>query len=127
MPRRLKLFKTVLLIAFIVRHCEIHLQLAAAKENLNFEVPFLFPAEEPKAVVAPPAAFTRHIVAVGDLHGDYPNAQKVLQFSDVVDEYGNWAGNVDFFVQTGDIIDRSVRFIYRFCGILSCIQWRRHD
>ncbi|KAF8150019.1 Metallo-dependent phosphatase-like protein [Crassisporium funariophilum] len=50
--------------------------------------------------------FTRHIVAVGDLHGDLPNARRVLQFSSVVDERGHWSGDVDFFVQTGDIIDR---------------------
>ncbi|KAJ7030384.1 Metallo-dependent phosphatase-like protein [Mycena alexandri] len=50
--------------------------------------------------------YTRHIVAVGDLHGDLGNAQKVLQFSGVVDEFGNWTGEADFFVQTGDIIDR---------------------
>ncbi|KAI0833487.1 Metallo-dependent phosphatase [Trametes gibbosa] len=50
--------------------------------------------------------FTRTIVAVGDLHGDLPNAQKVLQMANVVDEEGNWSGGVDFFVQTGDIIDR---------------------
>ncbi|KAJ7158618.1 Metallo-dependent phosphatase-like protein [Mycena filopes] len=50
--------------------------------------------------------YTRHIVAVGDLHGDFGNAQKVLQFSGVVDEFGNWTGEADFFVQTGDIIDR---------------------
>jgi len=54
--------------------------------------------------------FVRHIVAVGDLHGDMPNAKRVLEFSGVVDEYGNWTGNVDFFVQTGDIIDRLVSF-----------------
>ncbi|KAJ4480002.1 Metallo-dependent phosphatase-like protein [Lentinula aciculospora] len=51
-------------------------------------------------------SFTRHIVAVGDLHGDLPNALRVLRFSQVVDGDGNWAGNVDFFVQTGDIVDR---------------------
>ncbi|KDQ07404.1 hypothetical protein BOTBODRAFT_38814 [Botryobasidium botryosum FD-172 SS1] len=50
--------------------------------------------------------FTRRIVAVGDLHGDLPNALKVLQMSGVISESGNWTGNVDFFVQTGDIIDR---------------------
>ncbi|KAH6913354.1 Metallo-dependent phosphatase-like protein, partial [Coprinopsis sp. MPI-PUGE-AT-0042] len=50
--------------------------------------------------------FIRHIVAVGDLHGDLPNARKVLRFSDVVDADYNWSGNVDYFVQTGDIIDR---------------------
>lgn len=50
--------------------------------------------------------FTRHIVAVGDLHGDLPNARKVLQFSGITDSNGDWTGDVDFFVQTGDIIDR---------------------
>ncbi|TFY61470.1 hypothetical protein EVJ58_g4488 [Rhodofomes roseus] len=50
--------------------------------------------------------YTRRIVAVGDLHGDMPNAQKVLQMAGVVDEHGDWSGEVDFFVQTGDIIDR---------------------
>ncbi|KAF7336732.1 Adenylate cyclase [Mycena venus] len=52
------------------------------------------------------APYTRHIVAVGDLHGDMQNAQTVLQFSGVVDSFGNWTGEADFFVQTGDIIDR---------------------
>ncbi|KAJ3554493.1 hypothetical protein NM688_g3082 [Phlebia brevispora] len=50
--------------------------------------------------------FSRTIVAVGDLHGDLPNARKVLHMAGVVDEKGRWSGNVDFFVQTGDIIDR---------------------
>jgi hypothetical protein len=50
--------------------------------------------------------FSRRIVAVGDLHGDYPNALKVLKMTDVVDDDGNWTGKVDWFVQTGDIIDR---------------------
>ncbi|KAL1754441.1 Metallo-dependent phosphatase-like protein [Schizophyllum commune] len=53
-----------------------------------------------------PPAFRRHIVAVGDLHGDLPNALKVLKFSGVIDEAGDWSGIPDFFVQTGDIIDR---------------------
>ena len=53
-----------------------------------------------------PPSFRRHIVAVGDLHGDLPNALKVLKFSGVIDEAGDWSGIPDFFVQTGDIIDR---------------------
>lgn len=53
-------------------------------------------------------SYTRRIVAVGDLHGDIGNAQQVLHLAGVVDEHGNWSGNVDFFVQTGDIIDRQV-------------------
>lgn len=50
--------------------------------------------------------YTRRIVAVGDLHGDMPNAQRVLQMAGVVDANGDWSGEVDYFVQTGDIIDR---------------------
>ncbi|KAI0690144.1 Metallo-dependent phosphatase-like protein [Cytidiella melzeri] len=50
--------------------------------------------------------FKRRIVAVGDLHGDIGNARKVLNMAGVVDKEGNWSGGVDFFVQTGDIIDR---------------------
>ena len=53
-----------------------------------------------------PPSLKRHIVAVGDLHGDLPNALKVLKFSGVIDEAGDWSGIPDFFVQTGDIIDR---------------------
>jgi hypothetical protein len=48
------------------------------------------------------------IVAVGDLHGDIGNAQKVLEMAGVVDSDGQWSGQVDVFVQTGDIIDRCV-------------------
>ena len=55
--------------------------------------------------------FTRHIVAVGDLHGDLPNARRVLRFANVIDDFGDWSGEVDFFVQTGDIIDRCVLII----------------
>jgi hypothetical protein len=48
------------------------------------------------------------IVAVGDLHGDIGNARKVLEMARVVDADGRWSGEVDIFVQTGDIIDRCV-------------------
>jgi hypothetical protein len=58
---------------------------------------------------APAGTFTRRIVAVGDLHGDIGNAHKVLQMAGVVDAERRWTGNVDFFVQTGDIIDRCAR------------------
>lgn len=54
----------------------------------------------------PEDAFVRRIVAVGDLHGDFGNARKVLEMSGVIDKEGGWTGQVDFFVQTGDIIDR---------------------
>lgn len=54
----------------------------------------------------PEDAFVRRVVAVGDLHGDFGNALKVLEMSGVIDKEGGWTGLIDFFVQTGDIIDR---------------------
>lgn len=58
------------------------------------------------AQAAPKKPFRRHIVAIGDLHGDMENARRVLKFSGVVDENLDWSGKVDILVQTGDIIDR---------------------
>lgn len=52
------------------------------------------------------AGFERRIVALGDLHGDLPNALTTLKMSGVIGEDRKWTGNIDFLVQTGDIIDR---------------------
>lgn len=62
--------------------------------------------EEEDYAPAPRPRFTRKIIAVGDIHGDIGNAERILQMAGVVDENNNWSGNVDVFVQTGDIIDR---------------------
>ena len=67
------------------------------------DIPFLVPSP---VEVHTPSDFSRRIVAVGDLHGDFPNALKVLRMTGVVDANGDWTGHVDWFVQTGDIIDR---------------------
>lgn len=52
----------------------------------------------------PEPHYERKIVGIGDLHGDLPNALKVLQMTGVIDEHAHWTGDVDFLVQTGDII-----------------------
>lgn len=48
-------------------------------------------------------------VFVGDLHGDYPSTVNVLLMAGVVEHDGRmgvkWSGKVDYFVQTGDIMD----------------------
>lgn len=54
----------------------------------------------------PSETFERRIVALGDLHGDLPNALTVLQMAGVIDDERKWTGDVDFLVQTGDMIDR---------------------
>jgi hypothetical protein len=77
------------------------------KFQFNFAFPFAFwNQNDVYSIEEQDRPFTRHIVAVGDLHGDYPNALRVLRFSNVIDEFGDWSGEVDCFVQTGDIIDR---------------------
>ena len=68
--------------------------------------PQAHPHQHDDSEMPPIPQFTRKIVAVGDLHGDLPNAQSVLQMAGVVNSEGKWTGNVDIFVQTGDIIDR---------------------
>lgn len=64
------------------------------------------PQHDPEYLPSGKPAFSRRIVAVGDLHGDLRNAHTVLKLAGVVDGRGNWANGVDYFVQTGDIIDR---------------------
>lgn len=64
---------------------------------------------EATATAAPPAvtgAPPRHLVAVGDLHGDIENAIAVLRLAGVTDAQGRWTGGETVLVQTGDIVDR---------------------
>ncbi|PFH47947.1 hypothetical protein AMATHDRAFT_150898 [Amanita thiersii Skay4041] len=112
MPRRhIALSFCILLVACVVlyHHAELWL-ITSTLINVSSSWIWAFgpsindPGAEPNVLGREP--FYRHIIAVGDLHGDMANARKVLQFSGVVDEFGNWTGNADFFVQTGDIIDR---------------------
>lgn len=101
MASRLFTLLLVALGAYCVFRFDVAAQLFSYSQLLQpGQVPIHIPqSHEPKP-------YTRHIVAVGDLHGDFPNARKVLQFSGVIDDKGAWSGDVDFFVQTGDIIDR---------------------
>lgn len=70
------------------------------------------PGQTPHGAKAPAeddseSGYTLRIVAVGDLHSDFDNTLTVLQNSRVVDKNGDWTGEIDYFVQTGDIVDRS--------------------
>lgn len=60
----------------------------------------------PPKLIYPAGSFVRRIVAVGDLHGDFGHARKVLKMAEVIDAHDEWSGDVDLFVQTGDIVDR---------------------
>lgn len=56
----------------------------------------------PGAAAAAPA----RIVAVGDLHGDYPAYHAILRAAGLVDARDRWTGGRTVFVQLGDVVDR---------------------
>ncbi|GAA6060685.1 hypothetical protein JCM10212_005067 [Sporobolomyces blumeae] len=60
------------------------------------------------------------IVAVGDIHGDYPALTAILRKARLVDLKGQWIGGDTVLVQTGDIVDRGADTIacYRFMQTL---------
>ena len=48
------------------------------------------------------------IVAVGDVHGAYPEFLAVLRFAGIIDSQDRWSGGSTHFVQTGDFLDRGI-------------------
>ena len=46
------------------------------------------------------------IIAIGDLHGDLTQTQKVLQLTGILNENNEWIAKDTILVQTGDIVDR---------------------
>ena len=48
----------------------------------------------------------KRVIAIGDLHGDYPRYFDVMQSAGLIDKKGKWSGADTHFVQTGDITDR---------------------
>lgn len=108
MPRLARLFFLALLTLIFAFYFKstIASRVSSAFTSLQAYLPFPDGPEKSQASPYVTPEFSRRIVAVGDLHGDLPNALKVLQLANVIDTDGNWSGEVDFFVQTGDIIDR---------------------
>lgn len=47
-----------------------------------------------------------NIVAIGDIHGDYPNYMEALRQAGLVNSEGNWQAGDTHFVQLGDLPDR---------------------
>ncbi len=48
----------------------------------------------------------RRLVAIGDVHGDFPAAMKALEIAGVMDNKGEWIGKNTVVVQVGDVMDR---------------------
>ncbi len=51
-------------------------------------------------------ASPERVVAIGDVHGAYPEFLAVLRLAGLIDAKDRWAGGKTHFVQTGDILDR---------------------
>jgi len=48
----------------------------------------------------------KRIVVVGDLHGDYEKAVKVLRHANLIDRKNNWIATDTILIQMGDLTDR---------------------
>ncbi len=54
----------------------------------------------------PAGAQTGRVVAIGDVHGAYPEFVSILQHTGLIDSQLHWSGGTTTFVQTGDVPDR---------------------
>ena len=75
-------------------------------------------AAAPRHAQLPP----QRIVAVGDLHGDYPVWLDIARGAGVIDSGNHWAGGKTILVQLGDVTDRG-RIRSRSCA--PCNSFRR--
>jgi uncharacterized protein YheU (UPF0270 family) len=48
----------------------------------------------------------RRLIAIGDVHGDFPAMMKALEIAEVMDKNGQWIGKDSVVVQVGDVLDR---------------------
>jgi hypothetical protein len=48
----------------------------------------------------------KHVVAIGDLHGDVSAARAALRAAKAIDDHDRWIGGDMVLVQTGDVLDR---------------------
>jgi hypothetical protein len=60
----------------------------------------------PAKVAGAPPKQSKHIVAVGDLHGDYIAWATIARAAGITDSSGRWTGRTTTLVQVGDIVDR---------------------
>jgi hypothetical protein len=49
---------------------------------------------------------TERVVAIGDIHGAYPQFRRILQAAALIDARDRWIGGRARLVQTGDVLDR---------------------
>ena len=46
------------------------------------------------------------ILAIGDLHGNYPGFKRILHEAGILDAHGHWCARDTHLVQLGDILGR---------------------
>jgi hypothetical protein len=53
-----------------------------------------------------PVPATAPVVAIGDIHGDFPAFRQLLRAARLIDDDDRWSGGTTRLVQTGDVVDR---------------------
>ena len=106
----------VLIIVFLIYYTTYYLPSAEkTQEFLSNEiddhqsVPFGFgnyPFDTPYELRDDQISQYSKIIAIGDLHGDLTQTQKVLQLAGIFNENNEWIAKDTILVQTGDIVDR---------------------
>ena len=65
------------------------------------------------------------IVAIGDLHGDYPGTLNLLKKANIIDEGSNWVAGETILVQLGDQIDRGAGD-KQIIDLFEELKWKAH-
>lgn len=60
-------------------------------------------------VLAASAAGQERVVAIGDVHGSYPQFVRILQQTGLIDAHSHWAGGSTTLVQMGDVTNRGTQ------------------
>ncbi|XP_020593503.1 shewanella-like protein phosphatase 2 [Phalaenopsis equestris] len=81
-----------------------------------------FPNSKPNTLSNPIPVLSTHfpapsrLVAIGDLHGDYPKSLQALALAGLIDPFSfRWTGGTTVAVQVGDVLDRGgdeIRLLY---------------
>lgn len=69
----------------------------------------LLPASAPARDEGCELTSVPRVVAIGDVHGAYPEFLAVLRLGGLIDANQRWAGGTTHLVQTGDILDRGTQ------------------
>ena len=99
----MRIFWTILCLAACDR---AHHEPPAPPPTRPEPVPEATPQAGCTLVPNPARVEAKHVVAIGDIHGDLSAARAALRAAKAIDEHDHWIGGDLVIVQTGDVLDR---------------------